>query len=145
VITIHKGDGTTRDLEHAKTGEARERLDLIQYRPPFGEAWKTAGTGKPEPEQVSITVEVWSETGGTGSTLEAIRPTLDAIIADAQAAVAIETPLGDWALEGLKSAIDQPIAAGYRLDLVWLASDVRTPADSYGHDAYGAGAYGGSA
>lgn len=139
MITLHKADGTTRELEHAQTNEVTERLDRTQYRPPFGTGWKSTGSGHPEPQRVSITVEV-----GMSTNLEAIRPTLDAIIADAADAVGIETPLGDWPLEGLITALDQPIQAGYRLDLIFLAGAARVPAGAYGHGAYGAGAYGGN-
>lgn len=138
MITLHTAAGTTRDLTHARTRETRQRLDRQQYRPPFSTTWRTTGTGNPEAERVSITVEVW------GGSLAALRPTLTAITADAEDATSIETPLGDWALTGLVSAIRTPIESGYRLDLTWLASGPRVPSGAYGHGAYGAGAYGGT-
>lgn len=166
-IVLHLADGTTRYLRHARTNEARQRRDRQQYRSPFGTTWKTSGSRNRLPERVSISVEVWagadyqevtyggetvtyegepvwSQSPFRQPTLEDLAPVLDAIIIDCQAAERIETMLGHWLIEGVQTAIPQPIAGGYRLDVTWLAAGPRTPEDSYGFGAYGAGAYGGS-
>lgn len=136
MITLHLPVGR-REIQHAKTGEIRERLNERQYRPPFGTTWRTAGSGKPEPERVSATIEVF------GVTLDAAATELNAVIADCTTTERIETPLGHWLINGLELAVPQPVALGYRLDVTWLAGGPRMPEGGYGVGTYGSGAYGG--
>lgn len=150
-IVLTLSDGSIRYLKHAKTNPIRRERKRRLYRPPFGSTWKTSGDGRVQPARPSVRLEVWAgadyaevQFGGetvtyggdtvvaqkalVASTLSALSPVLDAIVADARDATQLQTPFGTWAVKGLRSAIQQPIAGGFRLDLTWIASQRQTNA-----------------
>lgn len=149
MITLTFPDGTTREYHHAVTHARRRELHKRMYRSPYGSTWRTEGSGKPLPETVGVTIELYEgglvfganpsqETSFTlvayaGSQVTYLGGNLTysvdqepsgaaaVLMDDAENAVELSTPYWTADLEGVTSTVMTPVAGGYRVRIEWLA------------------------
>jgi len=103
-------------------GDARAEaiaFDRELHRNPFGQSWFTSGGGRPGPQLLRVTVEVWSDSiVNANAVAEQLR-------ARVESCERVETSYGSWQIWALQSFSRTPIEAGYRVDLVLVTAQGR--------------------
>lgn len=92
----------------ARTRDISGEYDRLMYRPPFSEAWRQAGDGKPNPETIRVTVEVDDADAA------------EDLIVDAEEATSLEGVFWRGSVEGLVNAVTVRRQRGYAITLEWL-------------------------
>lgn len=115
-VTIELGDGSTREIDRARTSVLKTGVDRSLHRAPYSDTAFYGGTGRRNPERVSITFEAHDGTIQNSALL------VSDVVADFLVAVLVTTPLGEWSVEGVQAVSKQPSQNGYRVTVTLLAS-----------------------
>ena len=106
-------------------GNARAEVitfDRQMLRNPFGSVWFQAGSGRPGPQLLRVSGEVWSV---ANDGIVTAAGDVSAVQAAAEDAVLIRVIFGDFDILALQSFARAPIEAGYRVDMVFVTESGR--------------------
>lgn len=120
-VTITTASSTTISFVGDARAEAIQ-FDRQMLRNPYGTSWFQAGSGTLGPQLIRVTGEVWS-TASDGIT--SAFTTVESVRAAAEDAVLVEASWGTFDILALQSFARSPIAAGYRVDMVFVTESGR--------------------
>jgi hypothetical protein len=97
-------------------------FDREMLRNPFGSVWFQAGSGRPGPQLLRVTGEVWSV---ANDGIVTAAGDVNAVQGSAEDAVLVKVIFGDYDVLALQSFARTPIEAGYRVDMVFVTASGR--------------------
>jgi hypothetical protein len=122
-VTLEFGDGSTLDVQRVNARVSAASYDRHMFRSPYGTKWMVEGSGQREPEEFTLSCEVW------GSTIHDSAPLVTSLLNALRDAVLITSPAGVFVNAGIVRYAQSPIVNGYRLDVTLLAEAGRLADD----------------
>ena len=111
-VTLVFPDGGLREFRLAQAEPDRVRYRRALYRPPFSNRWRTEGDGRKDPDAFRLTFYVHA------NSITEASPVFRGILRDVQRARFVRGWFGEFFSIGILRSTHQPIASGYRLDVL---------------------------
>jgi hypothetical protein len=118
-LVFHRSGGTRETLPLATLRASAFRYDRQMFRSPYGTVWHQEGDARRLAEELEVSVHVIDDANGISDAAL----TATTVIAAAEDAVYITSPVGDAIVVALLQYTRQPIESGYRLDFTFATFD----------------------